>query len=312
MGVVWAPRWPVILRDDSLRAPGGTLLLRRLRRADRDAWMDLRADNQDWLERWEATTPAPTGLDRQGRHRGWPGRTQPTRPPSFTGYVRALDKAARDGSTLPFAVELDGEARRPADGLLDHLRLALLSEHRLLGRPARRGPGRDPDGCRDGRRPLLLRGSGCTGSRSTSGPRTRRACGLSRSSGCATKVCARRTFTSRVGGATTGPSRSPLRRCRTGCSPGGGPRRAPDRDGGPASTASAARGRHAGVRPRSVLPPRLTSACGITSRYRRRGCGRAVVGLPGPSEVASPPAAARVAGGRQVLRSSACPRGRER
>lgn len=109
MGVVWAPRWPVVLRDDSLRAPGGTLLLRRLRRADRDAWMDLRADNQEWLEQWEATTPAPTGLDREGRSRGWPGRVQPARPPSFVGYVRALDKAAREGSTLPFAVELDGE-----------------------------------------------------------------------------------------------------------------------------------------------------------------------------------------------------------
>ncbi|ACZ22954.1 acetyltransferase, ribosomal protein N-acetylase [Sanguibacter keddieii DSM 10542] len=110
MGVVWAPRWPVVLRDDSLSTPGGTLLLRRLRRADRDAWMDLRADNRDWLERWEATTPEPTGRDRDGRYRGgWPGRTQETKPPSFTGYVRALDRAAKDGSTLPFAVELDGE-----------------------------------------------------------------------------------------------------------------------------------------------------------------------------------------------------------
>lgn len=108
MGALWSSRWPVTLRDDSLDAPGGTLLLRRLRRGDQDAWMELRADNTGWLERWEATTPEIFTTDRAGRRGVGQGQRRPARSPSFAGYVRALDRAARDGSTLPFAVELDG------------------------------------------------------------------------------------------------------------------------------------------------------------------------------------------------------------
>lgn len=112
-----SPWWPVTLRDDTLdEVPGGTLLLRPLVRADERAWLHLRALNAAWLDRWEATTPdqpapgeipLPTVLAQapRGRRPEWQGR----RVPRFPEYVDLLAAAARDGSTLPFAVDLDGE-----------------------------------------------------------------------------------------------------------------------------------------------------------------------------------------------------------
>ena len=93
--------WPVTLRDDSLHeAPGGSLVLRPLTRRDADEWMDLREHNATWLEQWEATLPPVP-----------PGSPGPVRrsAPTFAQYVRLLDAAGRDGTTLPFAIELDGE-----------------------------------------------------------------------------------------------------------------------------------------------------------------------------------------------------------
>ncbi|GAA3218305.1 GNAT family N-acetyltransferase [Oerskovia jenensis] len=83
--------WPVTLRED---ATDGSVVLRPLRRKDGHAWMTLRARNASWLERWEATSPRP------GAGGG---------PPTFGEYVRILSAQARAGTTLPFAVELDGE-----------------------------------------------------------------------------------------------------------------------------------------------------------------------------------------------------------
>lgn len=78
--------WPVTLADGGVR-------LRPLRRADEAAWMRLRAVNAAWLEPWDATSPEPvTG-----------------RRPTFGQFVRTLDRQARSGTSLPFAVELDGE-----------------------------------------------------------------------------------------------------------------------------------------------------------------------------------------------------------
>ena len=89
------------LRDDTLHeAPGGALVLRPLRRSDREEWMDLREHNAQWLDRWEATLPPEAG-----RRSAAPRRNAPT----FSEYVGLLDRAGRDGTTLPFAIELDGE-----------------------------------------------------------------------------------------------------------------------------------------------------------------------------------------------------------
>lgn len=78
--------WPVTLVDAPVR-------LRPLRRADEVAWMRLRAVNAAWLEPWDATAPeAVTG-----------------RRPTFGQFVRTLDRQARTGTSLPFAIEVDGE-----------------------------------------------------------------------------------------------------------------------------------------------------------------------------------------------------------
>lgn len=78
--------WPVVLTDGDVR-------LRPLRRADEAAWMRLRATNAAWLEPWDATSPEPvTG-----------------RRPTFAQFVRALERQARGGTSLPFAVEHAGE-----------------------------------------------------------------------------------------------------------------------------------------------------------------------------------------------------------
>ncbi len=78
--------WPVVLQDGPVR-------LRPLRRADEPVWMRLRARNAAWLEPWDATSPVPvTG-----------------RRPTFGQFVRTLDRQARQGASLPFAVDHEGE-----------------------------------------------------------------------------------------------------------------------------------------------------------------------------------------------------------
>lgn len=78
--------WPVALTDGDVR-------LRPLRRSDEAAWMRLRAVNAAWLEPWDATSPEPvTG-----------------RRPTFGQFVRTLDRQARFGTSLPFAVEHAGD-----------------------------------------------------------------------------------------------------------------------------------------------------------------------------------------------------------
>ncbi|GIG24603.1 GNAT family N-acetyltransferase [Cellulomonas denverensis] len=78
--------WPVELRE-------GEILLRPLRRQDEAVWMQLRAQNAAWLARWDATSPVPmTG-----------------RRPTFGQFVRTLDRQARTGDAMPFAVEYAGD-----------------------------------------------------------------------------------------------------------------------------------------------------------------------------------------------------------
>ena len=59
---------------------------------DAQAWNEVRSRNGDWLRPWEATVP--TG-DRSA-------------PRSFKGLVRDLQRQAREGRALPFALTVDG------------------------------------------------------------------------------------------------------------------------------------------------------------------------------------------------------------
>lgn len=82
-------RWPVELRGT---APSGDLLvLRALRRKDRDEFTTLRRANRVWLQPWEATAP---------------GGSEAAVP--FREMVRRYDSEAKAGRMLPFVVTLDG------------------------------------------------------------------------------------------------------------------------------------------------------------------------------------------------------------
>lgn len=82
--------WPVTLVSDDGRRP--TIVLRPLRRRDREQWEAVRRDNLDYVGQWEPT--APDG----------------SRPRmTFRQYVRSLDREGRDGRMLPFVIDLDGQ-----------------------------------------------------------------------------------------------------------------------------------------------------------------------------------------------------------
>lgn len=66
--------------------------LRPLQAGDAAAWREIRRRNAAWLIPWDATVP--------------PGGD--ARPSSFRALVRRLDRAARHGTSYPFAIEVDG------------------------------------------------------------------------------------------------------------------------------------------------------------------------------------------------------------
>lgn len=81
--------WPVSL---GTRLPDDTpLLLRPLRRGDREEWVRVRTRNQRWLRPWEATVPGEV-----------PGRS------SFGQLRRGFDRAGRVGAALPLVIDVDG------------------------------------------------------------------------------------------------------------------------------------------------------------------------------------------------------------
>src|SRR3954447_17918420 len=91
-----SPRgWPADLSDGPVR-------LRPLRRRDQRAWCDVRNRNLDWLMPWESTLP-PEPMSRalvsvsSGSADG----------ATYRGMLRSLRRQARDGSTLPFAIEFN-------------------------------------------------------------------------------------------------------------------------------------------------------------------------------------------------------------
>ncbi|MGZ4446130.1 MAG: GNAT family N-acetyltransferase [Nocardioides sp.] len=80
-----AGAWPAWLSS-------GDVSLRPLRMRDARAWREARERNAAWLAPWDATVPP--GAD--------------ARPTTFRALVRRLNRLARQGTTYPFAVEVDG------------------------------------------------------------------------------------------------------------------------------------------------------------------------------------------------------------
>ncbi|MBK6763332.1 MAG: GNAT family N-acetyltransferase [Micrococcales bacterium] len=70
----------------------GHVRLRPINNHDRQAWQAVRARNVDWLRPWDATLP--------------PGASDAAT--TFRGMVRALRTSARAGTTMPFALDVDG------------------------------------------------------------------------------------------------------------------------------------------------------------------------------------------------------------
>jgi len=79
--------WPVTLTADGVT-------LRPLRIRDARPWREVRRRNHEWLQPWEATLP-PEGL------------TDGEQIPSFGAMVRVLRTDAREGRSLPWAIEFD-------------------------------------------------------------------------------------------------------------------------------------------------------------------------------------------------------------
>lgn len=80
--------WP----NELISGADPVVRLRPISRRDARAWRSARRRNALWLGRWDAT--APPGAD--------------ARPASFGALVRRLRRSARQGTTYPFVVEVDG------------------------------------------------------------------------------------------------------------------------------------------------------------------------------------------------------------
>ncbi|MBB5910503.1 GNAT family N-acetyltransferase [Actinoalloteichus hymeniacidonis] len=86
------PGWPA--RLSGLVVPAGTVTLRTPRLWDGPEWSQIRLAERDHLETWEPS--APEGWEQRNTLLSWPGQW---------GAMRRL---ARHGSTLPFAILVDG------------------------------------------------------------------------------------------------------------------------------------------------------------------------------------------------------------
>jgi len=82
--------WPA--RLSTTLPDGGALVVRALSRRDSAAWHAARQRSAAWLHPWDATVPPGSEL----------------RPTTFPTLVRRLQRAARAGTTYPFALEIDG------------------------------------------------------------------------------------------------------------------------------------------------------------------------------------------------------------
>ncbi|WP_029068304.1 GNAT family N-acetyltransferase [Jonesia quinghaiensis] len=88
--------WPVTLREEvHHQPPWGAVTLRPLKRRDDKEWRAVRAANVGWLGPWEASSPVIPG--------------EPSRRLTFAQYVRSLDEAAKDGDSLPWVIDYNGQ-----------------------------------------------------------------------------------------------------------------------------------------------------------------------------------------------------------
>jgi [ribosomal protein S5]-alanine N-acetyltransferase len=81
--------WPVTIT--ARRVDGAPVILRALRSKDRGEWEALRAQNLEWLRRWEATSPEGVVTQLAFRH-----------------LVRQSDREAAEGRLQPFVIETEG------------------------------------------------------------------------------------------------------------------------------------------------------------------------------------------------------------
>lgn len=87
------PGWPAVLTD-------GAVVLRPYRRSDVHDWVAVRRRNEQWLAQWE---PTPYGSWRVLNSHA-----------SYRAVYADMRRAARDGTSMPFAIclnDADGEQR---------------------------------------------------------------------------------------------------------------------------------------------------------------------------------------------------------
>ena len=78
-------QWPLILKNEDL-------ILRPLRMRDRKRWVQVRAENKDWLSSWEATLPQVSGEDGSNSL------------PSFFEMLRWHQREGRQGRSYAMAI----------------------------------------------------------------------------------------------------------------------------------------------------------------------------------------------------------------
>ena len=114
--------WPVTLQY-------GDVTLRPLGYRDARAWRAVRRRNAAWLVPWDATVP-PGGNER---------------PATFRALVARLQRLARQGSCMPFAVEVEGRfagqvtVNNIVRGSAQFASVGLVGTEPKLGAPEKRG-----------------------------------------------------------------------------------------------------------------------------------------------------------------------------
>jgi ribosomal-protein-alanine N-acetyltransferase len=175
--------WPATLTS-------GDVTLRPIARGDAAAWREVRHRNAEWLKPWDATVP-PGGDPRAT---------------SYRALVRRLHRTARQGSTMPFALEVDGRfvgqvtVSNIVRGSAQFASIGYWIDQQCAGRGIMpRAVAMAIDHC--------LTTAGLHRVEVCIGPRTPTRCGSSRSSGCARSGWPRGSSTSTARGATTGSMR---------------------------------------------------------------------------------------------------------